>query len=124
MSRCASRKRTRPIHGPSVDAAMSSGGRAAAAFFKSDGDDMIQPFYRNPPGIKKIELQLRRTDLVKTLPAIRRLRVGELELTGRNFRDAAKRVPVGQRQGKIGGGQHAEQGTDAVRESERERAVG
>ena len=33
---------------------MSSGGRVAAAFFKSDGDDMIQPFYRNPQGSKKI----------------------------------------------------------------------
>ena len=42
--------------------------------------------------------QLIRPDAVETLRAVRRLRVGELELAGKNFRDAAQGGPVAQRQ--------------------------
>jgi len=37
-----------------TSAAMSNGGRDEAVFFKSATDDMIQPFYHNVPGSKKI----------------------------------------------------------------------
>ena len=44
---------------------------------------------------------LRRAHAVEALRLIGRLRVGELELAGGNFRDAPERRPVGLRQGKI-----------------------
>jgi hypothetical protein len=58
------------------------------------------------------------------LRAVRRLRVGELELAGRKFRDAAERRPVAQRLREIRGRRHAEERAGIVGEGELERAVG
>ena len=58
------------------------------------------------------------------LRAVRRLRVGELEHSGRDFRDAVEHAPVGDRQRQVGGGQSREIGPGRVGETKLKRAAG
>src|ERR1035441_2556304 len=65
----------------------------------------------------------RRADAVEAPRAVGRLRVGELELAGRDFGQAVERRPGAERQGWIRGGQHTEEGPRGVAESKLECAL-
>jgi hypothetical protein len=81
---------------------------------------MVAPGLHAQSEVNTHQSPSRRKGAIETLVAVGRLRVGELELAGGNFRDTAQRCPVGQRQRQVRGGQHAEQGAHAVGEAELE----
>jgi len=68
------------------------------------------------------KLGLRRAQQVEALREVCRLRIGELELAGagRGFADGAKKVPLGDGQGGVGGGKEAEGRARNRREAELE----
>src|SRR5262249_17041541 len=65
----------------------------------------------------------RRMDCVEAPRAVRCLRVGELEVPGRDFRRRAKRGPVAQRQRNVGAGQNRETRAEPVRKGKLEGAI-
>ena len=91
--------------------------------FDTDEFHFVQNFSGNNGTRVERVPTLVRPDAVETLRVVRCFRVGEFEMPGPNFRDAAEHRPVAQRQRYTRGSQRTEARSHSVAEAELNPAI-